>query len=422
MRRRQVFLLAGLSAALWAGCATGQTGSPVSVSGSGAVLGGQVVSSVGGPVEFWAQYGPTTAYGSETAHETATVEAGVPYRVTGELVISGLARSTTYHYRLCARDSQQSTGAPGCGADVAFTTQSFDCGETVIKSVRLTADLSCGFATPGLVIGAGGIDINLAGHTLGGAFGVGGSGQPAILNSGGHSDVTIRNGDVVGSQTIRLEGASRNTIRDVNANGQTPISLEGGEANEVVASTVFGRGSGIGVVDSDRLLITGTRARGFFAPAISVDGDLARITRNDLPGEDGGFTSAIALRGSDNRVVDNRVGGGWPRGGIALLLGARNLIAENDVSEIQALGSDPPAGDGIFVGTGASGTFLRDNLAQRNGGDGIEVQDTTARLRGNGAFGNGDFGIDAAAGVTDLGGNSAFGNGNPLQCRNVFCL
>jgi parallel beta-helix repeat protein len=85
---------------------------------------------------------------------------------------------------------------------------------------------------------------------------------------------------------------------------------------------------------------------------------------------------------------------------------------------------EPPGGrdgDGIHVGAFTTGTLLRDNVAQSNGGDGIEVEATATRLRGNVATSNGDFGIDAVAGVTDLGGNRASSNGNPPQCRNVLC-
>lgn len=425
MALRPVVVFASLVATSLAGCASGLTGPPSSVSESGAAVGGQVVSDTGGQVEYWAQFGPTKAYGSETAHKNVVVQKGVPYPVTGQLAIGGLARSTTYHYRLCARDSQQRAGAPGCGADQRFTTQSFACGETVVSSVRLTGNVVCGFDTPaGLVVGASGIEINLAGYGLGVAFGSGGGGAPSILNSGGYSDVTIRNGGLGGA--IRLQGASRNSIRHVNAraNNNYAIQIEGGEANEVRASTVFGRVSGVAVVDSDRLVVTGNDVGSGLSSAITVTGDLGRITRNRLLRDASvtGVTTGIEVAGSGNHVVDNLVRGPWGVGGIVLLSGAGNVIAENEVSELRPFqGADDRFGDGIFVDGPATGTLLRDNVTASNAGDGIEVQSVDARLRGNSANSNGDFGIDAAAGVTDLGGNTAFGNGNPLQCRNVFC-
>ncbi len=137
----------------------------------------------------------------------------MPYRVTGELVIGGLgAQHDLPLPALRARLAAEQPAPPAAGSIVAFTTQSFACGETVTQSVRLTANCRCGFADAGhWSIGASGIDINLARTHARRSVRCGGSGQPAILNSGGHSDVTIRNGDVVGSKTIRLVGASRNS-------------------------------------------------------------------------------------------------------------------------------------------------------------------------------------------------------------------
>ncbi len=52
---------AGLIAAAGMGCAAGETGSPSDVTERGATVSGRVVSDVGGAVEYWVQYGPTSA-------------------------------------------------------------------------------------------------------------------------------------------------------------------------------------------------------------------------------------------------------------------------------------------------------------------------------------------------------------------------
>lgn len=409
----------GLLAVFGTGCALGQTGPPRFISESGADVSGSVVSNVAGDVEYWAQFGPTTSYGSETGHLTVPVEPGIAQNVV--LEIGGLARSTTYHYRVCASDSQQ-TGGSGCGVDRTFTTQSFACGESVTASVRLTGRVFCAEVTPGLVVGANGIDINLAGHSLETLVGSGG-GFTAISNTGGHDDVTIRNGTLVGA--TRLIGASRNLVRDVEAfGGSDVIYIEGGSGNEVRANQLRARGSSIAGVDTNDLVVANNSASGGLSAGIRVTGARARIVRNDLPFSGGGIVAGIELFGNDGRIVDNRVTGPWPAGGIVLRAGANNVIAENEVSDAGNENVPPffdQGNDGIFVGAFTAGTLLRDNLVQRNVGDGIEVQASNARLGDNRAFDNGDFGIDAAAGVTDLGGNVASGNGNPLQCRNVFC-
>jgi parallel beta-helix repeat protein len=269
-------------------------------------------------------------------------------------------------------------------------------------------------------VGADGIDINLAGFSIGTPTGSGG-GAEAIRNVG-HDDVTIRNGTLVGS--THLTDASRNLIHDINAGGGSDvIRIEGGQGNVVRWSTLDARGSGIAAVDSDDLVAVGNRATGGLGSGILVRGARARIAHNSVPTTNTAFPSGIELVGSDGRIVDNHVTGPWLGGGIVLRAGANNVIADNEVSDV---GDDQPPydddfNDGIFVGAFSTGTLLRDNLVQRNTGDGIEVQASNARLRGNRAWNNGDFGIDAAAGVTDLGGNFASGNGNPLQCRNVFC-
>ena len=236
--------------------------------------------------------------------------------------------------------------------------------------------------------------------------------------------MTIRNGTLVGSNAIRLQGASRTSIRDIDAfSGQAAISIQGGEANTVRASTVAALGTGVNVVDSDRAVVAGTRIETGMSLGLNIDGDLARIVDNDLTRADNAliFLPAIEITGSGNRVVGNLVGGPWAGGGIVVLSGAGNVIAENESSTSSPPAIEPEFGDGIFVGPLATATLLRENSATGNSGDGIEIQSADARLRDNAASQNGDFGIDAAAGVTDLGGNSAFGNGNPLQCRNVFC-
>jgi parallel beta-helix repeat protein len=287
--------------------------------------------------------------------------------------------------------------------------------------VRLTGDAFCESSAAVLVVGADSIDINLAGHGLFTLSGSGG-GSDALINAG-HDDVTVRNGTIVGR--VRLEDASRNLIRDLHAaGGSDVVIIQGGQANEVRASRIFGRAAGIAATGTDGLVVAGNTVSGGFGPGIRVVGDAARILRNEVPlDSSGGFVSGIELTGSGGRVVDNVVTGPWQAGAIALLAGADNVIAENEV----AGASDdftPPGerfGDGIFVGGFTTGTLLGNNLARDNAGDGIQVLSSATRLRDNLATDNGDFGIDAAAGVTDLGGNGANGNGNPLQCRNVFC-
>jgi parallel beta-helix repeat protein len=258
----------------------------------------------------------------------------------------------------------------------------------------------------------------LAGHRVGVPVSVGG-GQAAISNDG-HSDVTIRNGTVDGR--IDVANASRNLIRDVHASSTgTAINVEGGSGNEIKASDLDGRGSAIDI-ESDDAVVANNDATSTLGSAISVIGERARIARNRVTKGDANVPSGIQLRGSNGRIVDNSVTGPWLSGGIVLVAGGNDVIAENEVSDIRfPLGPDSQFGDGIVVNVFTAGTLLRDNLVQRNDGDGIEVRATDTRLRNNSAFDNRLLGINAVAGVTDEGGNRAHGNGTAAQCLNVAC-
>lgn len=384
-------------------------------------MSGKVINDKGILIEYWAQYGPTTAYGLETEHEQAGV--GAYELATVSPRITGLQRATTYHFRVCAQDESQG-GGPRCGEDARFTTQSAGCGETVTSDIKLTGDLDC-FFRPGFVIGADGVDINLAGHAMFGGIASGGGGPTGIDNGGGYDDLTLRNGTVGGfGFGIETKDASRNQITNVTAGAAgNAVTIEGGQANEIRHSDLFGRSFGIQASGSDGLVVADTNSSGGFGDGLRLNGDLARIVRNRFVRSSGGpVVSGLQLVGSGAHIVDNHVEGDWPAGGI-VVSGSNNLLTDNVVSGVTDPGfPDEPSsfGDGIFVGVFSSGAVLRRNRADQNGGDGIDVRTASARLEGNAGFDNGGWGILAVPGVTDLGGNTGGGNGVG-QCRNVFC-
>jgi hypothetical protein len=411
--------VAALLAVACTGCATGLTGSPETISDDGAVLQGHVVSNSGGPVQYWVEYGPTRAYGAESAHQTIAVAQNAPTPV--EVRLTGLNRSATYHYRLCARDGDQQGGS-GCGEDRRFTTQDFHCGDLVTTDKTLTGDLDCG-GEEGLWIGADGVDINLAGHEMSGVWTLSGSGV-GVINIEGYDDITVRNGTLTFPSGIELKDATRNRIVNVRvqADGQG-VRVSGGTGNEIRNSDLYGRMAGIYSIDTANLLIAGNKAGGGSA-GIVLSGGSPRVVRNRVvrPSFPLNPASGILVEASGGRIADNEVEGAWPRAGI-LVQGAGNRIVDNVVfgAVLPDGVASELAGDGIFVAQGAAGTVLRRNRTFSNEGDGIQVLTAGTRLGDNAADGNGDFGIDAVAGVIDLGGNTASGNGNPLQCLNVFC-
>jgi hypothetical protein len=407
------------------GCATGITRQAENVTGTSARVTGLVVSDAGGSVQYWVRYGSTAAYGSESPHQAvdAPVDETVPVRVE----LTGLSRSTTYHYRLCASDSQQ-RGGPGCGEDRTFITPNLECGDVITHDFRLSRSMTCAdpsfqFQIPGIVVGADGIDINLAGHTLDGP------GSPSfdaasptgVDNTGGYDGVTIHDGHLRSwGQAIELDGASSNKIRGIEAISNTGgVAIRGGSGNVVRYSQLEGAAHrpGIDARGSSGLVVADSSGS-----AWSIAGDDSRILRNVIRMGDLGFPPTpdfpcLEVAGNRNRVELNRLSGCLATG-ILLRAGGDNALVENEIN------GPPPLddlADGIRVEAFTAGTLLRENFSNGNGDDGIDVRASSASLADNQTDSNGDFGIEAVPGVTDLGGNLASSNGNPAQCRNIVC-
>jgi hypothetical protein len=401
------------------GCATAFTGSPSRIGHTDAIIQGHVVSNTGGQVESWVEYGPNTDYGSETPHDTISWPAN--QTLPASALIQGLQGATSYHYRFCAQDDQQQNG-PGCGEDRLFTTQSVDCQATLTADLKLTGPMSCNHQ-PAFIIGADGVDIDLAGFQLNGNF-VGNGGPIAIDNSAGFDDLTVHDGAVNGfGFTLYAKDASRNRVLNVDAGAQSEaIVFSGGDANEIRDSDIAADQLAIHSTASDGLVVAHTRTGGF-AQAMKLTGDSLRIVDNEvIRSAAADRDRGIEVNGSGAHIERNRLKN-WALGGI-VVSGSDNELIENDVRDsIHSFFSPQPAwdGDGIFVTGFSRRTLLKSNFVTGNAGDGIETQDPTSSLGQNTASYNGDFGIDAAAGVTDLGFNAAFLNGNSAQCRNVFC-
>jgi parallel beta-helix repeat protein len=399
------------------GCATAFNGSPGNITGTKASLFGFVYSTTGGDVEFWVEYGLTDSYGSASAHSTALTQANERRSVFASL--AGLQRSTTYHYRFCAQDSQQS-GGPGCGADGTFTTANLECGDTITHDFTLSRSMFCeSFSAPGLVVGEDGIDINLAGRSFSGPLQIffDSPTPTGIDNTAGHDDVTIRNGRLDRwGQSISLERASFNTIRGISTSPTgAAVRIQGGEANTIRSSELTGSRLGAGVASSGSadLVVADSSGRSW-----RLDGPRARILRNVVEQGFGDFGVCLYVAGNGSRVESNTVAG-CPGGGLVIGPGGNATVLGNEASGSATGTAGEP--DGIRVEVFTAGVLLQNNNAHDNADDGIDVRATATRLQGNRADDNGDFGIDAVAGVSDLGGNTASGNGNPLQCRNVFC-
>jgi hypothetical protein len=121
MKRATLAAIAMGTIALVSGCAFGQATTATQVTSTSATLQGVVASHLQGNTPYWFRYGITAAYGTETPHRTVAISASEPYPVSE--AVTGLSPSTTYHFQLCAQDSDQPK--PICtGGDKTFTTAS----------------------------------------------------------------------------------------------------------------------------------------------------------------------------------------------------------------------------------------------------------------------------------------------------------
>jgi hypothetical protein len=111
-----VSLPAGVGSAAVAAAPTAITG-PVSALGSTSATAGGTVNPGGQATNWYVEYGTTTSYGKQTAAKSAG-SGTANVQVSGAL--TGLAPSTTYHYRLVATNGAGTSR----GADGIFTTTS----------------------------------------------------------------------------------------------------------------------------------------------------------------------------------------------------------------------------------------------------------------------------------------------------------
>ena len=384
-RGRGLLALVAAGATALSGCAVGTTGFSSAVSVDGARVLGQVVTNTGGPTSYWAEYGKTTNYGSETQHQSQSLVNNQRTPVT--VTIFGLERSTIYHYRICARDSEGGT----CGQDRVVTTQDVVCGQTVTADVKLTGNLACGSdplgpkaSSNGLVVGADGVDINLAGHGIEGGITQGGGGILGIDNTGGFDDLTVRNGGLDGWGTaVSLQGAARNVVRSLSLQGSPyAITVTGGGDNAIRAVSGLGRTTGLIVDHSPGTSVGTSTIYGVLGRAADLLGDGATVSDSTL----GSSLDGVNVDGSANRLLRDRVGQvpgfSGPFSGIRVGNGTDNRLIGNEVSHILSVNPDEE-GDGIHVNATASATLLRSNQAHDNQGDGIDVRDPSARLADN---------------------------------------
>lgn len=291
------------------------------------------------------------------------------------------------------------------------------CGQTITQSTTLTADLGpC--PNFGLIIGADGIVLDLAGHRI---FGTPNFNDQAGVYMQGRTGVRVQNGTVSDFDGgVIIEGGSRNTVA-----GITAIRNIGRRAAGI--NTRYGEGIGIQSSSYNQILNNRTEDNGPYAGIgvySLVDADHPRATA-------GPSTNNVI---ANNQVLGNVVGrdgftGNTDNDGIRIentyAIGAPVVMASNQILNNTVIGSGL---DGIAIFARSPGNVIRGNTSNNNGlfrstarrGDGIIVFNVSDRttIQNNFTSGNGDNGIrirgplGANAGSVNnvIQGNTSVGN------------
>ena len=207
------------------------------------------------------------------------------------------------------------------------------CGETITTDTTLDSDLvNC--PNNGIVIGADGITLDLAGHRIDGdAVGC----DPEVCDDGiandGHDGVTIKDGLVQEFDFgIVVGDAHGNRVLGITSRRQVFFgALLFGSARNLIRGGTFSHntppeGDGIGVFDSRHIRIVDNEIGSNEGPGIHLGESSKNVVKENTFARNG---PSVLIEGNANYVSDNRVVGG---AGILVDVGDRNVITENHVS------------------------------------------------------------------------------------------
>ncbi len=181
------------------------------------------------------------------------------------------------------------TPTPTIGA----SPQTGQCGQRVTANFVLASDMTC--TTDGFVINADNVTLDLGGHTITGP-GMGPQTWPAPqldtvgVRTGGHTNVTIRNGTISQFSTgIYFVDMEKSRIEDVKSqNNRFGFYIHASKENAIRRSTVVGNVYGLHLQDANDNLVEGN--------------SLIRQTYNSP----GGY-GIYLYRSTGNRIVENTI-------------------------------------------------------------------------------------------------------------------
>src|SRR6266540_2953750 len=154
--------------------------------------------------------------------------------------------------------TQSPTPTPTIGA----SPQTGQCGQRVTANFVLANDMTC--TTDGFVINADNVTLDLGGHTITGP-GMGPQTWPAPqldtvgVRTGGHTNVTIRNGTISQFSTgIYFVDMEKSRIEDVKSqNNRFGFYIHASKENAIRRSTVVGNVYGLHLQDANDNLVEG---------------------------------------------------------------------------------------------------------------------------------------------------------------------
>jgi parallel beta-helix repeat protein len=291
------------------------------------------------------------------------------------------------------------------------------CGDTLTRSVKLTADLT-NCPGDGLVIGADGITVDLNGHTIDGTVteapdcdtqpsgsnGIGNPGYDRLTVTGGTiqqfaagfsadgmadsslHDLTVRDNRFAGiglGSAERLNNNSRIVANHIYDNGCDGIGLTNAEGNLVARNWLHGNNNGVTICCSDRNVVRDNLVSHNAETGILVCCESADTHVDDNEVLDNAATGIFVLFGAEGtQVRENHVA----RNGNDIVVFessditvARNLVT--DAVGCSACGE--PTGYGIGIAGGSNGTVLSGNAVARTQKDGIGIADLDPGDPGN---------------------------------------
>jgi parallel beta-helix repeat protein len=315
-------------------------------------------------------------------------------------------------------------GAASIAAPPATAGSRLVCGQTITHSTTLKRDLT-GCRGDGLVVGASGITIDLAGHAI---RGVNAAGSVGIVVDG-HATVTIRNGRISDFfvDGVVFRHAPRGVARglhisrigagggDGDASAGVLVDASAGvrvTGNAISNHVTAFQSDGVDVLGSAGVVVRGNRiARNAWNGVVVIQSPRSRVVRNTLDGN--GNQGLEANLGSDDLVVAGNDARGNTQSGLVVgaVHGARvvgNRLARNAGSGLFMfdLADSLVAGNRAWrnaVGVelsggqfGSHGNRLLRNRAEDNADIGILVEDGADRNRVADNHAGGNHGADSA--------------------------